>query len=85
MNCQQICITHHLVGSLGYRFLDEPIVLCKLGCLFARVSIHPKVKWIITQLKFATLFFTEKATQLPFTCSKSTIETLEKGVKYVQN
>ena len=24
-------------------------------------------------------------TQLTFTCSKSTIETLEKGVKYVQN
>ena len=23
--------------------------------------------------------------QLAFTCSKSTIETLEKGVKYVQN
>ena len=22
--------------------------------------------------------------QLPFTCSKSTIETLEKGVKYIQ-
>ena len=24
-------------------------------------------------------------TQLAFTCSKSTIETLEKGVKYVQS
>ena len=25
------------------------------------------------------------SSQLTFTCSKSTIETLEKGVKYVQN
>ena len=25
------------------------------------------------------------ASQLTFTCSKSTIETVEKGVKYVQN
>ena len=27
----------------------------------------------------------KKATQLTFTCSKSIIETLEKGVKYVQS
>ena len=27
----------------------------------------------------------EKVTQLTFTCSTSTIETLEKGVKYVQS
>ena len=27
----------------------------------------------------------EKSNQLTFTCSKSTIETLEKGVKYVQS
>ena len=30
-------------------------------------------------------YTTEKPTQLIFTCSKSTIETLEKGVKYVQS
>ena len=27
----------------------------------------------------------EKLTQLTFTCSKSTIETVEEGVKYVQS
>ena len=27
----------------------------------------------------------KKGTQLTFTCSKSAIETVEKGVKYVQN
>ena len=57
MNYQQICITHYLVGSLGYRFLDAPILLCKLGCLFARVSIHPKVKRIIIQPKSCNYTF----------------------------
>ena len=27
----------------------------------------------------------ERTTQLTFTCSKSTVETLEKGVEYVQS
>ena len=32
-----------------------------------------------------SLYFTEVTTQLTFTCSKLTIKTLEKGVKYVQS
>ena len=33
----------------------------------------------------ANWFIEDSTTQLAFTCSKLTIETLEKGVKYVQN
>ena len=37
-------------------------------------------------MSVGTLFIYQKVfTQLTFTCSKSTIETLEKGVKYVQS
>ena len=32
-----------------------------------------------------TQFYLYAVTQIIFTCSKSTIETLEKSVKYVQN
>ena len=31
------------------------------------------------------IFLFQSVTQLTFTCSKPTIETLEKGIKYVQN
>ena len=40
------------------------------------------VALVTNYLKFSVLKF---ATQLTFTCSKSTIETIEKGVKYVQS
>ena len=36
-------------------------------------------------LQYTTQNVNKGNTKLTFTCSKSTIETLEKGVKYVQN
>ena len=35
--------------------------------------------------RFLQISYGHKNTPLMFTCSKSTIETTEKGVKYVQN
>ena len=35
--------------------------------------------------QFQNEMYTKRSTQLTFTCSKSTIETLEKGVKHVQS
>ena len=41
---------------------------------------------IISARKFCHAFrFIDNITQLIFTCSKSTIDTLEKGVKYVKS
>ena len=40
---------------------------------------------ILTLLKYKGTISSKHLTQLTFACSKSAIETLEKGVKYVQN
>ena len=39
----------------------------------------------ICKVRFKAHYLQNPSTQLIFTCSKSTIETLEKGVKYVQS
>ena len=45
-----------------------------------------KRKYNISQdLHFVGPIYCKETTQLTFTCSKSIIETLEKGVKYVQS
>ena len=52
-----------------------------LNDFFCRLSKYKNVLsvYVIKAMKQSTL------TQLIFTCSSSTIETLEKGVKYVQS
>ena len=47
------------------------------------VAFHIETNHLICYANQLTGFF--EYIQLTFTCSKSTIETLEKGVKYVQN
>ena len=46
--------------------------------------LHSVIKDVLF-ISFSDTFIEEIITQLTFTCSKSTIETLEKGVKYVQS
>ena len=46
--------------------------------------LHSFIKDVLF-VSFSDTFIEELITQLIFTCSKATIETLEKGVKYVQS
>ena len=51
------------------------IVLKKLSCFFSTIKSN-SLEWIVGQFSCA---------MQTFTCSKSTIEKLEKSVKYVHN
>ena len=50
------------------------------------LRVSPREKWVQETLLFFHVIKTKLPnSQLTFTCSKSTIETLEQGVKYVQS
>ena len=61
----------------------KPYFLCSMSrCIDFKMSYGNYNKCAKTMFSFDHFHATA---QLTFTCSKSTIETLEKGVKYVQN
>ena len=52
--------------------MEKPVVNKKIGKSVLDASLNGEQGWVVT-------------TQLIFTCSKSTIETLEKSLNYVQH
>ena len=65
---------HELIIQIGH--------MTGMSCLLTR--LHKAVVCQIS-ISYHTEAMGNGVTQLTFTCSKSTIETLEKGVKYVQS
>ena len=63
--------------------MEVKVVNCTLNSIlmFERVLNAP----IYVKVVALTLLYWQVVTQLTFTSSKSTIKTLEKAVKYVQN
>ena len=53
-----------------------------MSCCFTKIFVHPSV---IAAVSYFGVYILkgQKFTSKPFTCSKSRVETLEKGVKYV--
>ena len=81
-------------------WLNDWVFACKLrGCEFGSSCSHlslsrffwqersnwNKIFFVWKELYGPWVSFLKYATQLTFTCSRSTTETLEEGVKYVQN
>ena len=48
-------------------------------------NLLPAVDFLIDNGELSVIDTDEEITQLTLTCSKSTVETLEKGVKYIQS
>ena len=49
------------------------------------INSNPFASFKQCNLMFVFIVYNVEVSQLAFTCSKSTIETLEKGVEYVEN
>ena len=68
------------INSVTSAYADELFLRDSCPMKDVKPYLHPRSLsevFIIVNLRHVT--------QLTFTCSKSTIETLEKGVKYVQS
>ena len=68
--------------SIRLKSISATSLECKSNDWFLRSMSSTTLGGNELKSKFLTKFFT---TQLTFTCTKSTIETLKEGVKYVQS
>ena len=78
-----LAIKHNnLQGKKFFRsnyFGSEPFLM---SCYFIKIFVHPLV---IAVICFFSVYKSIGGTQQKFTWSKSTVETLEKGVKFLQS
>ena len=65
---------------MKYSFV-APLILSNLSLIRDQTSLSLLIK--LSGFNYGCMILFNGLTQLTFTCSKSTVETLDKGVKYV--
>ena len=81
---QVISSLHHLIDISLYHFIFKQ----DFNVVPSIISSSVQAIYFFNPFKYSTQYFAFSSyckTQKTFTCSKSRIETVEKGVEYVQN